>query len=426
MFFLWYPNTIMKYQCPLLPKLPGVYLFKGDDNAVLYVGKAANLNNRVRSYFSAYKTDWKVKALLDEYRRIDHIVTATSHEALVLEAHLVQQYQPKYNRLLKEGQPFVYIMCTQDVLPALTIVRTRQKKGIYFGPFVHKQDARKTMRFLVDTFKLNICTKQIPNGCLQYHIGLCAGSCKADFDVEDYRTRLDLAVNVLRNERNEFCARVTHEIKQCIEHFHFERAQNLYTYLEHVDVIFNVLKSHTSHKEHAASVARVQSGRDAMASDFGAVALQLQLLLGHHSPVKTIDCFDVSHFQSQHIVGSCVRFVEGKPDKNALRRFKVRSITEQNDYAALQEIVVRRYKNDTEIPDLILIDGGIGQLNAIRAVLPHAFLAALAKKEEMLFCDAHSKGTKLDIHQEAARTLIALRDYAHHFAITYHRISQKQ
>ncbi|HEV2916801.1 MAG TPA: GIY-YIG nuclease family protein [Candidatus Babeliales bacterium] len=415
-------TEIMKYICPLLPKLPGIYMFKGSDMSVLYVGKAANLQERVRSYFSAYSKDWRIKSLLDEHQTIDHIVTHTDHEALVLEAHMIQQYKPKYNKMLKEGQPFIYIMCTQDVLPVLKIVRNKQKKGIYFGPFMHRQQARKTVYFLSNTFKLNVCNKKIANGCLQYHIGICAGSCRPDFDVDHYRIRIELALHALKDERKEFCSYIQDQIKQCINNLQFERAQHLHAYLQDTDAIFDTMKHHRSYMQQAQSVAHVQSKHQS--TDYLQTAQDLQTLLGFDHPIRTIDCFDISHFQSRSIVGSCIRFTDGKPDKNNFRRFAIRSINKQNDYAALQEIVQRRYKDPTNIPDLILIDGGIGQLNAIRTLFPDAPLAALAKREETVFCAAHPGGIKLDPHQPAAKTILALRDYAHHFAITYHRLKQ--
>jgi excinuclease ABC subunit C len=414
----------MKTNISTLPKLPGVYLFKGKDAAVLYIGKAANLAHRVASYFNAHNRDWNIKALLEEHTHIDHIVTHTAHEALVLEAHLIQQYQPKYNRLLKAGQPFVYILCTQGDIPDFKVVRTKQQKGIYFGPFVHKQDARQTLRFLSDTFKLNLCNKKIPHGCLQYHLGICAGSCRNDFDLNQYRSQITLALYVLRNEREAFCDAVRTDIKQCIDNFQFERAQHLHTYLEHVDTIFNAIAHRSSPSQSAAAVAHVQSKYTAQ--DYESIMHQLQQLIGAHHYIRTIDCFDISHFQSKNMVGSCIRFVEGKPDTRNFRRFAIRSLVMQNDYAALQEIVRRRYKNPDDIPDLILIDGGIGQLHAIQEIMPSTTVAALAKKEERLFSTVHPTGIVLDTHQNAARMLIALRDYAHHFAITYHRLRQKK
>lgn len=414
----------MKKECPILPKLPGIYMFKGSDMSVLYVGKAVNLQDRVRSYFGAYKKDWRVTMLLDEHQHIDHIVTSTEHDALVLEANLIQQYQPKYNRLLKEGQPFTYIICTADALPVFKTVRNTKQKGIYFGPCMHAHSARATVRFLNNTFKLNVCNKKIPNGCLQYHIGICAGMCKPDFDKEEYLIRLQLALHVLKDEQKEFCSYINSQIKQCLDTLQFERAQHLHTYLQEVDKLFAYLKHHRSDMQQAHSVAHVQSSYTTHLDTYEQTARDLQELFGLDKPVRTIDCFDISHFQSRSIVGSCVRFTDGKPDKAYFRRFKIRSLTTQNDYAALQEIVKRRYKNNDQLPDLILIDGGIGQLHAIQRILPDAPLAALAKREETIFCAVHPQGIKLDAHTYVGNIICALRDYAHHFAITYHRLRQ--
>jgi len=138
--------------------------------------------------------------------------------------------------------------------------------------------------------------------------------------------------------------------------------------------------------------------------------------------VNTIDCFDISHFQGHSIVGSCVRFTHGKPDKNKFRRFKIKYLTDQNDYAALQEIVLRRYADSAELPDLILIDGGKGQLSAVQKVLTGVYIVSLAKKEELLFSSYFPQGIALTVHEDVGKILIALRDYAHHFAISYHRL----
>ena len=136
----------------------------------------------------------------------------------------------------------------------------------------------------------------------------------------------------------------------------------------------------------------------------------------------TIDCFDISHFQSNAIVGSCIRFTNGKPDKKAFRRFAITTLVQQNDYAALYEIVSRRYKDQKNLPDIVLIDGGKGQRNAVLSLLPITVCISLAKKEELLFCDAYPEGIHLDLKRQSGKLLIALRDYAHHFAITYHRL----
>ncbi len=414
----------MKLTSPTLPKLPGVYLFKDATGSILYIGKAINLHNRVGSYFLNYNRDWKIKSLLDEYASISHIVTNTEHDALVLEAQLIQEYQPKYNRLLKEGNPFIYIKYAHKPYPTFSIARTRTEKGVYFGPFMQKTDARKTIRFIIDTFRLYRCGKKMAHGCLLYHVGKCSGTCLPNFDESAYAFRAQLALYMLKNERDVFIENVKKEIATASAQLQFERAKNLYNYLNHVDSLFQTLNRYTSGTAYIPeAVTRTMPANPIPLTD--TLALALQELVGSEKPIHTIDCFDISHFQSKSIVGSAVRFTDGIPDKQQFRRFMIRSLTQQNDYAAIQEIVKRRYKKTEELPDLILIDGGIGQLHAAQEVLTTPLIASLAKREETLYCPAHPQGIKLDLHSETGKTLIALRDYTHHFAITYHRLKRR-
>jgi excinuclease ABC subunit C len=415
----------MNYIKPILPKLPGVYLFKNSRGEIVYIGKAVNLQERVGTYFANYKTDWKIKALLDEYTTVDYIVTATEHDALILEAQLVQEHQPKFNRLLKEGNPFLYIRYTEKPVPTFSIVRTKKGQGIHLGPFINKIDARKTMHFMLHTFRLYRCNRTMANGCLQYHIGLCAGNCRADFDEFAYRTRAQLALHALCNERDAFLLYTKKAMQQAIAEFKFERAKHLHEYMQHIDVIFATLAKRTSWDAYIAEVTTVTVPLPVSTEDAIQTARALQTYVGGTKPISTIDCFDISHFQSRSMVGSCVRFTHGMPDKKAFRRFAIRSLETQNDYAALQEIIKRRYKAPDDIPDLVLIDGGIGQLHAAQMVLPNTLVAALAKREERLFCNAHPHGIILDPHDTVAKILLSLRDYTHHFAITYHRLKQR-
>lgn len=420
----------MNKKCPEgLPKLPGVYLFKDAQDTIIYIGKAKSLHDRVKSYFINDRLDGKITSLIQEFASIAHVVTVSEHEALVLEASLIKQYQPKYNSLLKDGQPFVYLLYTQKPFPAFTVVRNKKAKGVYFGPFVHKVSARRAVQFLTHTFRLFICNKKIPNGCLYFHINKCAGSCRTDFDIAAYCTRAQLALYALHNDRDAFKDMIKKEIALCNAQLKFERARHMLHYLESIDSIFNTLNYHISNATYAAAVAHALVPRRTYApkiDDPEQLALELQHLTHAQNPIRTIDCFDISHFQSKNLVGSCIRFVDGRPEKNKFRRFKIRTLETQNDYAALQEIVSRRYRNEEDMPDLILIDGGIGQLNAIRFIMPHAFLASLAKREERLYTTNNAEGIVLDNHNKAAQTLIALRDYSHHFAITYQRLKQQR
>ena len=155
------------------------------------------------------------------------------------------------------------------------------------------------------------------------------------------------------------------------------------------------------------------------------VGEQLAQFLGVDTEIKTVDCFDISHFQSRFLVGSCVRFTGGLPEKNKFRRFKIKTLDVQNDYAALQEIVSRRYR-EGDIPDLVLIDGGKGQLSAVTTIIPQAHCISIAKREETIYSNAWRQGRVLDVHDPVAKLLISLRDYAHHFAVSYHKVRRKK
>jgi excinuclease ABC subunit C len=412
-----------------IPKLTGIYLFKDAQGAFIYIGKAKNLHSRVRSYFQKYHTDWKINQLLNEYADIDYILTPTEAESLLLEAELVQKHKPKYNVLLKDGQPFLYILFTPTEIPTIELVRNKKKKGAYFGPFLEKAPARKTFYFLKRTFRLNFCNKKIELGCLDYHIGNCAGSCKPDFDTQDYIFRLSLAKEALKNNQEGFVQNIKDQMKKYSIELAFEKAKYLNEYLQNVDAIFAVLNTHFSTHKFATDIFVVSTPTPFNSTPDTTIATintELQRFLGFNIPVRTIDCFDISHFQSSYLVGSCVRFTDGKPEKHSFRHFKIKTLTEQNDYAALQEIISRRYKVKTDIPDLIVIDGGKGQLNAAQYILPDAPMVSLAKREETLYGPQFPQGIKLDIQTNIGRLFIALRDYAHHFAISYHRLKRKK
>lgn len=411
----------------LLPTLPGVYLFKDATDTVVYIGKAKSLRHRVSSYFQKNPQDWKVEAIQEAYADLDFIITHSETEAMLLEAELIQRYQPQFNTIFKTGQPFVYIHFTANkALPGITIARNKKGKGSHFGPFLHKRQARSVMQFLMQTFQLNACNKKIENGCLDYHIGNCPGTCKTDFDKGEYLFRLELAKEVLRKRDREFVARIKEKIKEYNSQLAFEKSKRLNAYLENVAVIFETIKTKYRAEKFASDIIMATTPTTHMTQVADTAGKELGALLGTNRTIRTIDCFDISHFQSRYIVGSCVRFTNGKPDKHKFRRFKIKTLEKQNDYAALQEIVSRRYKDKQDIPDLILIDGGKGQLSAAQAVLPHAQMVSLAKKEERIFGTQVKEGIKLDIQTDAGKLLIALRDYAHHFAITYHRLRRKR
>jgi excinuclease ABC subunit C len=550
----------LKNQSKKLPSLPGVYLFKNIDNQILYIGKAKNLKNRITSYFQN-NDNLKNLALLENSSKIEHIATKSELEAMLLEAELIKANQPKFNILLKDGQPFLYIMIPSNTkkLPELKIVRNKKTKGTYFGPFLEKTSTRKVYNFLLKTFKLKLCSQKIENGCLDYHMGLCAGNCKPNFNEKNYLQRLELAKLSLQKGHSKFLKYLEAEILKNNTKLNFEKSKELYEYLKAFKIIFNNLDENYSFKnpnnslitkdiwilsedkkslflfkEKNTSLSKKQlfvfpfikkenktskinslpihstsqkiysfnaneynilekskanssinyieyitsyyqnfNCANTILTNFDIkkdekdllekflkkfhkkdqpvniikpkdghlynliklakinvdqylekqkdLATSLQNLFKLDKEIHTIDCFDISHKQGTFMVGSCVRFKDGQPDKKNFRHFKIKTVHQSDDYASLQEIVKRRYKNPQNIPDLVLIDGGKGQLNSVIKVLPNANIASLAKREETIFSQNIPLGKILNIQNYTSQVLIALRDYTHHFAISYHK-----
>lgn len=404
-----------------IPRLSGVYIFKNKLDNIIYIGKAKNLYKRVTSYFKEQE-NLKIKELVKEHNSIDYIVTNTENEALLLEAQLIQKFKPKYNTLLKSGTPFMYLEITENKL-ILNNQRSSKASSIVFGPFLLKSKIRSVYNYLIKTFKLKLCNKKIDNGCLEFHLGICPGSCMQNFDFESYKIRLNVVKELLNNNLEACKDLLIKQIKQYNKSLEFEKSKLLNNYLKNFDFICETLQSKFSEEKYKEQIIFKTSSQEQLKSILTAMRELKNILKMEKEPIK-IDCFDISHFQSQYIVGSCVRFTYGLPDKNNFRRFKIKSLETQNDYAALQEIVKRRYKNLNDLPDLILIDGGKGQLNAIKNLVSDTKCISIAKKEETLFFyfdNTENLDLKLDIKTESAKLIIALRDYAHHFAINYHK-----
>ncbi|MFH0898738.1 MAG: excinuclease ABC subunit UvrC [bacterium] len=508
-----------------LPTSPGVYIFKDHNGQVVYIGKAKNLKARVSSYVQKDSGDIRVETIMESAVVLEHVPTATELEAMLLEAKLIRSHQPKHNILLKSGQPFLYIMVTNPVrkLPELKLVRNRDQKGIFFGPFLEKMPARKVFDFLVKTFRLKVCGKKIENGCLYYHLGICSGSCRPDFDQQAYLDRLELAKKALKQGHKKFLEYLEEQIAHHNTLMNFEKSRELYDYLQAFQRVFATLDIKTTladtlaYKEiwivtpeekalfvfserdsvlrkkqefyfpfesvklpiseyftsyyhsyapastilvnfdfslhekelfekfltqwyerktpvsiikpdqgHYAALVRMAEIQVAQELEKKAsLAVALKRLLKLSCAPQAIDCFDVSHKQGMWMVGSCVRFTDGKPDKDKFRRFKIKTVQQQDDYACLHEIVQRRYKDSSELPDLIVIDGGKGQLSAVGDICKKVECVALAKREETIFSKHFPQGKILNQKSYAAQVLIALRDYAHHFAISYHRTLER-
>ncbi|MFA6263217.1 MAG: excinuclease ABC subunit UvrC [Candidatus Babeliales bacterium] len=516
-------KSTLAEQIKQFPGHPGVYLFKNELNQPVYIGKAKNLKKRCSSYLQRQGMDVKVDAIFASSSTVEYLQTDNELEALLLEAHLVMTHQPRCNVLLKHGQPFLYLFISSSKVPEFSIVRSQKRKGTYFGPFLEKTSARKVYDFLIKTFRLKLCKKKIENGCLYYHMGVCAGSCRVDFDVEAYCARLELAKSSLRQGHKKFLESLLHSIEEHNARYEYEKSRELYGYYNAFSSVFEALKCSIADHEHVAYkdvwvvtpdnkaifVFRERAGvltkRQSFHFPFGdacdnaedylmsfyrsyappaTIVLNFDLVTSHdvvqkfmtqwhhkdynvtivhpsqghdaslirlglihaeqelshqqslpkalkrllklpHEP-HTVDCFDVSHTQGRHMVGACIRFVDGTPDKKNFRHFIIKTVDHNDDYACLREIVARRYKNSSDLPDVVVIDGGKGQLSSVIDLMQGAEVVALAKREETIFSPRIPRGKKLNQHNFADQMLVALRDYAHHFAISFHRLHERR
>lgn len=400
-----------------LSKKSGVYLFKDPQGKILYIGKATNLASRINSYF-ANPDDFKNSLILQEAASIETILTNSEEQAAYLEVDLVKKYQPKFNQLLKEGNPFVYLFFSQEKMPQLSVVRVfaKQKKGTYVGPFLSKKVARAVHHFLVTTFRLKLCKKKIEHGCLQYHIGICAGFCGPDFDENFYLFRLELVKQLLSKDPKKALKILDQEIAKASKKLEFEKAQHLLEYKNNFEQFLATLQR----LKEMPTLSKTLDQEKNLPLLF---ALQKRFKLKQVPYV--IDCFDISHMQGRAIVGSCIRYVNGQPDSKSFRRFRVNSLIDQDDYAALAEIVSRRYKTKNNYPNLVIVDGGKGQINAIKALVGDADLVGLAKREETIISSNFSSFIKLDHTKPEDALILQIRDKTHDFAVSYHRKKMK-
>ena len=240
-----------------LPKLPGIYVFKDKKSGIIYIGKAKSLHGRVVSYFRRQTDDWKVQELIKEHASVDFILTKNEIEALLLEAQLIRTFKPKYNVLLKNSNPFVYLLITNETVPHLKLVRVKKEKGVYFGPFLYKAKANSVYEYLMRTLRLRLCSTKISQGCLDYHMGRCAGNCLSTFNREDYKMRIMLAQRLLEGNYAASEALLKQQIKEHNLKMEFEKSKNLSKYFNDLKIIFETLKTGFTQTKYVKDVTAI-------------------------------------------------------------------------------------------------------------------------------------------------------------------------
>jgi excinuclease ABC subunit C len=525
-----------------VPDRPGVYLYKDAKAQVIYIGKAASLRSRVRSYFQESRArDPKTDALVGQIGDLDYIVTGNELEALILESNLVKKHRPRYNIILRDDKHYPFLKLTTDEeFPRLVVARRVQKDGgAYFGPFYPATAMRQTLRLVRQLFPLRTCRIKIdgnlPRPCLQYYIHRCNAPCTGWETREGYDKTVREVQRFLEGRDDDLAMELTREMEAAATDLKFERAaslrdqiQGLNTVRERQKIISTeegdqdivgvvrqgadacvqlffvrrgrlmgresfffervsgstdgeilsaflrqfyarnvtpppeiLLSAEPPEKDLTAEwLAKTRAGRVelhapqrgkkrelvAMAEENAALALQTHLLArGNRQQVvleeleralnlpgvpHRIEAFDISTIQGSDTVASMVVWQDGEMKKDDYKRYKIRTVTGTDDFAAMQEVLTRRYGKALEgegvFPDLILLDGGRGQLSAgMKALedlgLDYLPIASLAKRAEEVYMPERLQPLVLDLGSPALQALQKIRDEAHRFAINYHK-----
>ena len=526
-------NNLIKSKLELLPTSPGCYIHKDKNGTIIYVGKAKNLRNRVRSYFRG-SHDTKTEALVSEIVDFEFIVTESNIEALLLEINLIKENKPKYNIMLKDDKSYPFIKITNERYPRLIITRQVKKDGgLYFGPYPDVGAANEIKRLLDRIFPFRKCTNPPSKVCFYYHIGQCMAHtiCKKDEAyfkamaqevsdflkgqddkiIDDLKSKMNLAVQSMEFERaaeyrDLIQAIGTLRTKQrvmakdlqnrdvfgyyvdkgwmCVQVFFvrqgklIERDVNLFPYYNDPDEDFltyvgqfyqekthlvpneilipqdideeavkalvdtKILKPQRGEKKQLVNLA-IKNARVSLEQKFnlleksvektqGAIE-NLGRLLQIPTPVR-IESFDNSNIMGTSPVSAMVVFVNGKPSKKDYRKYKIKTVVGPDDYASMREVIRRRYgrvqRDGLTPPDLIVIDGGQGQVNIAKQVIQEELgldipIAGLQKNDkhqthELLFGDP-LEVVELSRNSQEFFLLQRIQDEVHRFAITFHR-----
>jgi len=417
------------------PTGPGLYFMKDPKDKVLYIGKAKSLRSRVTSYFQktsdlAVSRGPKIIEMLGKVKTVDFLETETEVDALLAEARLIKDIRPPYNTDLVDDKTFPYLeITTSDDFPAVYITRKPRSKGSrLFGPFAGAKDLRQVLVILQKIFKFRTCkldiTEKDPKRkffrpCLLYSIKQCTAPCAAKIGKAEYKRIISDLVKFLRSKRATILRQLKKQMAEASRKMEYEKAVVL---RDRIRLIERIDRRGSPEQDVQPEV---------FAADPTEALEKLQSLLQTHQPVRIIEGIDVAHISGSESVGSLVKFIDGRPFKSGYRRFKIKSVKGVDDYAMIAEVVKRRYKyalvGEELWPDLILIDGGLGHLHAAQNALrqmkaPALKIAAIAKKQELIYLQTSSKPLKLPSHSPVLKLLQYIRDEAHRFAQHYHHI----
>lgn len=408
-----------------LPKKTGVYCFSDKRDKKLYIGKATNIQDRVKNHFQ--QPGFKDYLFLDKVKKIGYIKTNSEIEALILEAHLIKKYQPKYNILWRDDKNYFYVGITKEDFPRIFIthqtkfkVRSLKFKVKFVGPFVDGKALKQTLKILRKVFPYRTCKTLPKRPCLWYQLGRCPAPCLLK-PVEKKMKRgcqenAKNIMKILQGRKTSVLKNLKREMKKAAKIQDFEKAAKMRNQINALEKILAHAKIFEPKLEYRK---------------WETIEKELKRLLKTKRGISRIEAYDVSNIQGRLATGAMITFVKGLPDKNFYRKFKIKISGKPNDIAMLKEILSRRLQHpEWGKPDLILIDGGRAQLSAAQSTINNQQLTipviALAKKRNKLYTKNKRPILLKNLPREIFNLILQLRDEAHRFAISYHRKLRKK
>jgi excinuclease ABC subunit C len=417
------------------PTTSGVYMMKDGGGNVIYVGKAKNLRSRASSYFSKEAADdVRIRDWMPLVKDVDYIETSDAIAAVFTEARMIKDLRPKYNKSLKDDKTFPYLQIrTREEFPRVEITRKPRRKGVrLYGPFTGAKHLRLAVDLLQRLLQFRTCSLDIKSTedrwkwfrpCLLHSIRRCTAPCNLRVSREDYRRQIKKLIFILEGKKDKLIKRMEREMLAASEELNFEKARRI---RDEITAIQKLELRGDANTDVQPEVFPIDPKKGLHG---------LKKVLGLEKTPRTIEGMDIAHLSGQDTVASLVSFLDGLPFKPGYRRFKIKSVEGVDDFASMREVVTRRFRRlrdeDEVFPDILLIDGGKGQLNAaleaFKALgIDPPCLISLAKQEEEIFRPGEAESLKLSKHSAALRLLQYVRDEAHRFAQHYHHMLRRK
>ena len=419
-----------------LPDACGVYIFRDKKGDILYIGKAHSLKKRIKTYFLC-PASFKIQIMASKIAHVDCIITDTEPQARLKEAELIKKYLPVYNTALRDDKSFPLICISKEDFPVIWIARRGNKRLInslsrYFGPYADAGLLKQALISIRHIFGFRSCFKMPKKACLYYRLNLCPAPCAGRIKARQYQGIVKNIVLFLEGRQQDLINRLCARMQKLSGAKKYEQAALIRNQIQALNSV--------SRAGHGQDKVRRESLPDSLHE-----SAELKKILGLNARPQRIEAFDVSNIFGTSACASMVSFYDGKPDKNNYRRFRIKSASGIDDYGMLEEAISRRYRRLIEeklpLPDLIIVDGGKGQLNiakrkvkqlglglpVISIAKPHReSISSSRRLQDRIFVSGKSRPILLDSDCAALHLVQRVRDEAHRFALAYHRVLRRK